>query len=93
MATNSSSSARYTMVAAKNRWEEQGFYLDDNQVNYDLEPIIYERLHELSWFHLVRRVAANATIINSILGLPNDEPNLYAMVDALECWSKPKDQS
>ncbi|KAL4320037.1 hypothetical protein GQ457_18G009890 [Hibiscus cannabinus] len=46
--------ARYTMVAAKNRWEEKGFYLDDSQVNYDLEPIIYKRLHELSWFRLAR---------------------------------------
>ncbi|KAL4363813.1 hypothetical protein GQ457_04G021970 [Hibiscus cannabinus] len=31
-----------------------------------------------------RRVAANAAIINSILGLPNDEPSVYAMLDALE---------
>ncbi|KAL4380087.1 hypothetical protein GQ457_02G027270 [Hibiscus cannabinus] len=46
--------ARYTMVAAKNRWEEQGFYLDDSQVNYGLEPIIYKRLHELNWFCLAR---------------------------------------
>ncbi|KAK8694444.1 hypothetical protein V6N13_071996 [Hibiscus sabdariffa] len=113
MANNSSSSARYTMVAAKNCWEEQGFYLDDSQGNYSLEPIIYKRLHELSWFRLARqpamanlnwvlefytnnavgehnatvrgrRVAANAAIINSILGLPNDEPSLYAMLGALE---------
>ncbi|KAK8574419.1 hypothetical protein V6N12_062113 [Hibiscus sabdariffa] len=111
--------ARYTMVAAKNRWEEQGFYLDDNQVNYGLEPIIYSRLHELGWFRLARQparanlnwvmefytnnaagednadgednatvrgriVTANATIINSILDLPNDNPSLYAMLGALE---------
>ncbi|KAK8512268.1 hypothetical protein V6N12_031991 [Hibiscus sabdariffa] len=59
--------ARYTMVAAKNRWEEQGFYLDDSQVNYGLEPIIYRRLHEFVWFRLARRVAANAATINEIL--------------------------
>ncbi|KAK8627861.1 hypothetical protein V6N13_135459 [Hibiscus sabdariffa] len=110
---NISSSARYAMVAAKNRWEEQGFFLDDSQVNYDLEPIIYNRLNDLGWFRLARqparanlnwviefytnnstgednatvrgrRVAANAAIINSILGLPNDDPSFYAMLGALE---------
>ncbi|KAK8977381.1 hypothetical protein V6N11_034429 [Hibiscus sabdariffa] len=28
---NTTFSARYAMVAAKNRWEEQGFFLDDSQ--------------------------------------------------------------
>ncbi|KAK8976487.1 hypothetical protein V6N11_001630 [Hibiscus sabdariffa] len=113
MANISSSSAKYTMVVAKNRWEEQGFFLDDSQVSYGLEPIIYNRLLELSWFRLIRqlaranlnwvlefytnnaagadnatvrgrRVAANATIINSILDMPNDDPSLYAMLGALE---------
>ncbi|KAK8582321.1 hypothetical protein V6N13_032076 [Hibiscus sabdariffa] len=54
---NISSSARYAMVAAKNRWEEQGFFLDDSQVNYGLESIIYNRLHELGWFRLARQPA------------------------------------
>ncbi|KAK8690742.1 hypothetical protein V6N13_074269 [Hibiscus sabdariffa] len=110
---NISSSARYAMVAAKNQLEEQGFFLDDSQVNYDLEPIIYNRLHDLGWFRLARqparanlnwvlefytnnpagednatvrgrRVAANAAIINSILGLPDDDPGFYTMLDALE---------
>ncbi|KAK8578899.1 hypothetical protein V6N12_069243 [Hibiscus sabdariffa] len=46
--------ARYKMIEAKNRWEEQGFYLDDSLENYSLEPMIYSRLHELSWFRLAR---------------------------------------
>ncbi|KAK8578446.1 hypothetical protein V6N13_116290 [Hibiscus sabdariffa] len=110
---NISSSARYAMVAAKNRWEEQGFFLDDNHINYGLEPIIYNRLNDLGWFRLARQparanlnwviefytnnsagednatirgrgVATNATIINSILGLPDDDPSFYAMLGALE---------
>ncbi|KAK8682829.1 hypothetical protein V6N13_055201 [Hibiscus sabdariffa] len=31
-----------------------------------------------------RRVAANAATINTILGLPNDDPSFYAMLGALE---------
>ncbi|KAK8708661.1 hypothetical protein V6N13_059699 [Hibiscus sabdariffa] len=110
---NTSFSARYKMIAAKNRWEEQGFYLDGSLENYGLEPIIYNRLHELSWFRLARqpaqanlnwvlefytnnaagednisvrgrRVAANAATINSILGLPDDDPSFYAMLSAFE---------
>ncbi|KAK8499756.1 hypothetical protein V6N12_076232 [Hibiscus sabdariffa] len=49
--------ARYTMVAAKNRWKEQGFYLDDSLENYGLEPMIYNRLQELGWFRLARQPA------------------------------------
>ncbi|KAK9006512.1 hypothetical protein V6N11_035548 [Hibiscus sabdariffa] len=30
-------SARYAMVAAKSRWEEQGFHFDDTLPNYGLE--------------------------------------------------------
>ncbi|KAK8547446.1 hypothetical protein V6N12_031583 [Hibiscus sabdariffa] len=70
MANNS---ARYTMVSAKNKWEEQGFHLDDSLPNYGLEQFVYNR-----------RVAANAATINSILGLPNDDPSFYAMLGALE---------
>ncbi|KAK9044687.1 hypothetical protein V6N11_058581 [Hibiscus sabdariffa] len=106
-------SARYTMVSAKNKWEEQGFHLDDSLPNYGLEQFVYNRLHELSWFRFAqqparanynwalefytnnsagednvmvrgRRVAANAATINSILGLPNDDPSFYAMLGALE---------
>ncbi|KAK8649405.1 hypothetical protein V6N13_130134 [Hibiscus sabdariffa] len=47
-------SARYAMVAAKNRWEEQGFFLDDSQVNYGMEQFVYNRLHDLGWFRLAR---------------------------------------
>ncbi|KAK8686145.1 hypothetical protein V6N13_125172 [Hibiscus sabdariffa] len=110
---NISSSARYTMVAAKNKWEEQGFHFDDSLPNYSLEQFVYNRLNELGWFRLARqparanynwvlefytsnsagednalvrgrRVAANAATINSILGLPNDDPSFYAMLGALE---------
>ncbi|KAK8667701.1 hypothetical protein V6N13_007849 [Hibiscus sabdariffa] len=106
-------SARYTMVSAKNKWEEQGFHLDDSLPNYGLEQFVYNRLHELGWFRFAqqparanynwalefytnnsagednvmvrgRRVAANAATINSILGLPNDDPSFYAMLGALE---------
>ncbi|KAK8704653.1 hypothetical protein V6N13_048270 [Hibiscus sabdariffa] len=110
MANNSD---RYTMVSAKNKWEEQGFHLDDSLPNYGLEQFIYNRLHELGWFRFAqqparanynwalefytnnsagednvmvrgRRVAANAATINSLLGLPNDDPSFYAMLGALE---------
>ncbi|KAK8540258.1 hypothetical protein V6N12_046546 [Hibiscus sabdariffa] len=110
---NISSSARYTIVAAKNKWEEQGFHFDDSLPNYSLEQFVYNRLNELGWFRFARqparanynwvlefytsnsagednalvrgrRVAANATTINSILDLPNDDPSFYAMLSALE---------
>ncbi|KAK8562095.1 hypothetical protein V6N12_049146 [Hibiscus sabdariffa] len=106
-------SARYTMIAAKNRWEEQGFYFDDSQVNYGLEQFVYNRLNELGWFRLARqparanynwviefyasnfagedhaivrgrRVPANAATINAILGLPDNDPNFYAMLGGFE---------
>ncbi|KAK8600530.1 hypothetical protein V6N12_050383 [Hibiscus sabdariffa] len=54
MANNS---ARYTMVSAKNKWEEQGFHLDDSLPNYGLEQFVYNRLHELGWFRLARQPA------------------------------------
>ncbi|KAK8974685.1 hypothetical protein V6N11_013151 [Hibiscus sabdariffa] len=50
-------SARYTMIAAKNRWEEKGFFFDDSQVNYGLEQFVYNRLNELGWFRLARQPA------------------------------------
>ncbi|KAK8980798.1 hypothetical protein V6N11_047929 [Hibiscus sabdariffa] len=49
--------ARYTMVAANNRWEEQGFYFDDSLPNYGLEQFLYNRLNELGWFRLARQPA------------------------------------
>ncbi|KAL4283576.1 hypothetical protein GQ457_16G019130 [Hibiscus cannabinus] len=53
-------SAKYTMVVAKNRWEEQGFHFDDNLPNYGLEQFLYNRLNELGWFRLAREpVRAN----------------------------------
>ncbi|KAL4360918.1 hypothetical protein GQ457_04G024080 [Hibiscus cannabinus] len=54
---NTNNSARYTMIAAKSRWEEQGFYFDDSQVNYGLEQFVYNRMKELGWFRLARQPA------------------------------------
>ncbi|KAK8661367.1 hypothetical protein V6N13_090972 [Hibiscus sabdariffa] len=54
---NANTSARYTMVATKNRWEEQGFYFDDSLPNYGLEQFLYNRLNELGWFRLARQLA------------------------------------
>ncbi|KAK8498532.1 hypothetical protein V6N12_073928 [Hibiscus sabdariffa] len=76
---NTNFSARYSMIAAKNRWEEQGFYFDDSQPNYGLEQFVYNRLNELGW-----RVPANAATINAILGLPDIEPSFYAMLGGFE---------
>ncbi|KAK8600447.1 hypothetical protein V6N12_050301 [Hibiscus sabdariffa] len=62
MASSSSSSAhdmppRYQKVAAKSRWDEHGFFFEDAQPNYGLEPIIYKRLNDLGWFHFARQPA------------------------------------
>ncbi|KAK8658405.1 hypothetical protein V6N13_036612 [Hibiscus sabdariffa] len=81
---NAERRARYTRNVAKNRWEEQGFFFDDGLENYDLEPTIHKRLSELGWFRFARRVTANATTINEILVLPNDEPSIYALLRGLE---------
>ncbi|KAK8534658.1 hypothetical protein V6N12_057302 [Hibiscus sabdariffa] len=54
MANNS---ARYTMVSAKNKWEEQGFHRDDSLPNYGLEQFVYNRLHELGWFRFAQQPA------------------------------------
>ncbi|KAK8701681.1 hypothetical protein V6N13_020062 [Hibiscus sabdariffa] len=86
---------RYIKIAAKNKWEEQGFYFDDAQPNYGLEPIIYKRLNDLGWFRFARhpahtvtvrgrRVPANSATINNILDLPNDSPSIYELIDVLE---------
>ncbi|KAK8574931.1 hypothetical protein V6N12_062608 [Hibiscus sabdariffa] len=101
------------MIAAKNRWEEQGFYFDDSLPNYGLEQFVYNRLNELGWFRLARqparanynwviefyannsagedhsivcgrRVPATAATINTILGLPDNEPSFYAMLGGFE---------
>ncbi|KAK8684159.1 hypothetical protein V6N13_040190 [Hibiscus sabdariffa] len=45
------------MVAAKSRWEEQGFNFDDSLPNYGLEQFIYNRLNELGWFRFARQPA------------------------------------
>ncbi|KAK8644471.1 hypothetical protein V6N13_123777 [Hibiscus sabdariffa] len=76
---NTNTSARYTMVAAKNRWEEQGFYFDDSLPNYGLEQFLYNRLNELGW-----RVPATAATINAILDLSDAEPSFYAMLGGFE---------
>ncbi|KAK8617987.1 hypothetical protein V6N13_080887 [Hibiscus sabdariffa] len=48
---------RNTLVSAKNRWEEQGFYFDDSLPNYGLEQFVYNCLNELGWFRLARQPA------------------------------------
>ncbi|KAK9000630.1 hypothetical protein V6N11_081119 [Hibiscus sabdariffa] len=106
-------SARYALVAAKSRWEEQGFHFDVTLPNYGLEQFMHNRLRELGWFRFAhqparanynwvlefyanneagedfsmvrgRRVPATAAIINDLLGLPNDAPSFYAMLEGLE---------
>ncbi|KAL4364267.1 hypothetical protein GQ457_04G020610 [Hibiscus cannabinus] len=48
-------SARYNLVAAKSKCEEQAFYFDDAQPNYGLEQFVYNRLSELGWFQFGRQ--------------------------------------
>ncbi|KAK8675375.1 hypothetical protein V6N13_033442 [Hibiscus sabdariffa] len=89
---NANFSARYSMIAAKNCWEEQGFFFDDSQPNYGLEQFVYNRLNELGCNsagedHSTvrgRRVPTNAATINAILGLPDNEPSFYAMLSGFE---------
>ncbi|KAK9029001.1 hypothetical protein V6N11_026131 [Hibiscus sabdariffa] len=110
---NTNNTTKYTMIATKNRWEEQGFYFDDSLPNYGLEQFVYNRLNELGWFRLARqpaqanynwviefyannsagedysivrgrRVPATAATINTILGLPDNEPSFYAMLGGFE---------
>ncbi|KAK8636834.1 hypothetical protein V6N13_064271 [Hibiscus sabdariffa] len=50
-------SARYTLVSAKNKWEEQGFHFDDSLPNYGLEQFVYNRLHELGWLQFAQQPA------------------------------------
>ncbi|KAK8666000.1 hypothetical protein V6N13_006153 [Hibiscus sabdariffa] len=54
MATNT---ARYTLVSAKNKWEEQGFHFNDSLPNYGLEQLVYNRLQELGWFRFAQQPA------------------------------------
>ncbi|KAK8540287.1 hypothetical protein V6N12_046574 [Hibiscus sabdariffa] len=54
MATNT---ARYTLVSAKNKWEEQGFHFDDSLPNYGLEQLVYNKLQELGWFRFAQQPA------------------------------------
>ncbi|KAK8533037.1 hypothetical protein V6N12_076318 [Hibiscus sabdariffa] len=55
---NAAARTRYqTIVAAKNKWEEQGFFLDDHLEYYGLEPLIYKRLFDLGWLHFGRQAA------------------------------------
>ncbi|KAK9043124.1 hypothetical protein V6N11_071475 [Hibiscus sabdariffa] len=48
-------SARYAIVTARSKWEEQGFHFDDNLRNHGLEQFLYNRLNELGWFRLARQ--------------------------------------
>ncbi|KAK8690835.1 hypothetical protein V6N13_074361 [Hibiscus sabdariffa] len=46
----------YTIVAAKNIWEEQGFFFVDELDNYGLERVIHKRLADLEWFKFDRQM-------------------------------------
>ncbi|KAK8649181.1 hypothetical protein V6N13_129915 [Hibiscus sabdariffa] len=48
-------SARYNLVAAKSKWEEQAFFFDDALPNYGLEQFVHNRLRELGWFQFGRQ--------------------------------------
>ncbi|KAK8648817.1 hypothetical protein V6N13_129559 [Hibiscus sabdariffa] len=90
-------SARYALVAARSRWEEQGFHFDDNLPNYGLEQFpgranynwvleFYAKNAAGEDFSTVRgrRVPATAATINALLDLPNDDPSFYAMLGGFE---------
>ncbi|KAK8615501.1 hypothetical protein V6N13_017086 [Hibiscus sabdariffa] len=82
-------SARYALVAARSRWEEQGFHFDDNLPNYGLEQFLYNKLNELGCRGGLlnssrQKGPAIAATINALLGLPNDEPSFYAMLGGFE---------
>ncbi|KAK9044750.1 hypothetical protein V6N11_058642 [Hibiscus sabdariffa] len=76
---------RYIKIAAKNKWEEQGFYFDDAQPNYGLEPIIYKRLNDLA------RQPAHANLnwvlefytSNAVVKIQSP-PSIYELIDVLE---------
>ncbi|KAK8974493.1 hypothetical protein V6N11_063115 [Hibiscus sabdariffa] len=48
-------SARYNLVAAKSKWEEQAFFFDDALLNYGLEQFLHNHLRELGWFQFGRK--------------------------------------
>ncbi|KAL4386154.1 hypothetical protein GQ457_09G019150 [Hibiscus cannabinus] len=106
-------SARYNLVSAKSKWEEQAFFFDDALPNYGLELFLHNRLRGLGWFRFGRqplranynwvlefyannangedfsvvrgrRVPATAAIINELLGLSNDAPSFYQMLEGFE---------
>ncbi|KAK9044467.1 hypothetical protein V6N11_058367 [Hibiscus sabdariffa] len=79
--TNEETQARYAMVAVKSRWEEQGFFLDESLV---LEFYTNNARGEDNTTVRGRRVAANSATINEILGLPNDDPSIFALLRRLE---------
>ncbi|KAK8667584.1 hypothetical protein V6N13_007732 [Hibiscus sabdariffa] len=55
---NIAAMTRYqTIVATKNKWEEQGFFLDDHLENYGFVPLIYKRLSDLGRLRLDRQAA------------------------------------
>ncbi|KAK8716136.1 hypothetical protein V6N13_043454 [Hibiscus sabdariffa] len=89
---NTAARARYNIVAAKNKWEEQGFFFDDHLENYRLEPLIYKRLSDLGWLCFGnndanvrgRRVPVNSATINTLLNLLDNLPSIYVLIGALE---------
>ncbi|KAK9007217.1 hypothetical protein V6N11_051047 [Hibiscus sabdariffa] len=83
-------SARYTLVSAKSKWEEElGWFRFDQQpprANYNCVIEFYANNANGEDFSVVRgrRVPATTTIINEIFGLPNNAPSFYAMLEGFE---------
>ncbi|KAK8975567.1 hypothetical protein V6N11_055715 [Hibiscus sabdariffa] len=74
-------SARYALVAAKSRFARQPARANYNWV---LEFYANNEAGEDSSMVRGRRVPATAAIINDLLGLPNDAPSFYAMLEGFK---------
>ncbi|KAK9018938.1 hypothetical protein V6N11_033983 [Hibiscus sabdariffa] len=77
---------RYTMISAKNKWEDQGFYFTSSprQSKLVLEFYTSKAAGEDTVTVRGKRVPANSATINNILDLPNDSPSIYELIDVLE---------
>ncbi|KAK8973000.1 hypothetical protein V6N11_028589 [Hibiscus sabdariffa] len=80
---NTEIEARYTRMATRNRWEEQGQPARAN-LNWVIEFHTNNAEGEDNVTVRGRRVVANSAIINEILGLPNTDSSIYALLRGLE---------
>ncbi|KAK8698111.1 hypothetical protein V6N13_114242 [Hibiscus sabdariffa] len=76
--------ARYAMVAARSKWEELA--RQPGRANYNWVLEFYANNADGEDFSMVRgrRVPATAATINALLGLPNDDPSIYAILGGFE---------